>query len=63
MSTPKASLKPGGLLWLTYPKGTSQFKVDINRDSIRAYAESNGFKTVAMISVDETWSALRLKVV
>ncbi len=32
-------------------------------DIIRVYAESIGFKAVAMISVDDTWSALRLKVV
>ncbi|MBI2849616.1 MAG: DUF3052 family protein [Chloroflexi bacterium] len=59
----KPVLKPAGLLWVTYPKGTSKVKVDINRDSIREYAESNGFKAVAMIAVDDTWSALRLKVV
>ncbi len=50
----RASLKPGALLWLTYPKGTSGIKADISRDSIREYAESNGFKAVAMISVSET---------
>lgn len=59
----KGSLKLGGLLWVTYPKGTSKVKVDINRDIIREYAESDGFKAVAMIAVDDTWSALRLKVV
>jgi hypothetical protein len=59
----KSKMKPGGLLWLTYPKGTSKAKADINRDIIREYAESNGFKAVSMISVDDTWSALRLKVV
>jgi hypothetical protein len=59
----RASLKPSGLLWLTYPKGTSRVKTDINRDIIREYVEANGFKTVSLISVDDTWSALRLKVV
>ena len=58
----KSSLKPSGLLWLTYPKGTSKVKTDINRDIIREYVEANGFKTVSLISVDDTWSALRLKV-
>ena len=59
----RTSLKPSALLWLTYPKGTSKVKADINRDIIREYVEANGFKTVALISVDDTWSALRLKVV
>jgi len=59
----KGSLKPAGLLWLTYPKGTSRTKTDINRDSIREYVEANGYKTVSLIAADDTWSALRLKVV
>lgn len=54
-------LSPRVLLWVTYPKGTSKIKTDINRDTIRMYAESIDLKAVAMIAVDETWSALRLK--
>ena len=57
----KPALKPGGLLWVTYPKGTSKIKADINRDTINQYARSIGLQGVAMISVDDTWSALRLK--
>ncbi|MEE8318115.1 MAG: hypothetical protein V3R36_00600 [Dehalococcoidales bacterium] len=57
----KPALKPGGLLWGTYPKGTSRNKADINRDTINRYARSIGLQGVAMISVDDTWSALRLK--
>ncbi len=57
----KSILKPKGLLWVTYPKGTSKIKADINRDSIVKYARSVGLEGVAMISVDNTWSALRLK--
>lgn len=58
----KPFLKPKLLLWVTYPKGTSKVKTDINRDSIREFARPFGLEGVAMISVDETWSALRLKV-
>ena len=54
-------IKPDGLLWVTYPKGTTKIKADINRDSINAYAHSIGLQGVAMISIDDTWSALRLK--
>jgi hypothetical protein len=54
-------LAPKGLLWVTYPKGTSKVKADINRDSINAYAKSLGLQGVAMIAIDDTWSALRLK--
>ncbi len=57
----KPLVKPGGSLWVTYYKGTSKHKTDINRDSINAYAKSIGLEGVAMISLDEDWSALRLK--
>jgi len=42
LSKAKAALNPGGMIWLTYPKGTSRIGSDINRDSIREYTESVG---------------------
>ncbi len=59
----KRALAPNGLLWVTYHKGTSSVKTDINRDTIAAYAQTIGLRPVAMISIDEDWSVLRLKVV
>ncbi len=60
-------LKPlvgaSGLLWVTYRKGTSGVPTDVNRDSIAAYARTVGMQPVAQIAVDESWSALRLKLV
>lgn len=49
------------VLWFAYPKGTSKIKTDINRDTIRVTAAEFGLKTVTAISIDETWSALRLR--
>jgi hypothetical protein len=57
----KDLLAPKGMLWVTYHKGTSKVKTDINRDTINAYASSLGLQGVAMISIDDDWSALRLK--
>jgi len=59
----KELLAPKGMLWVTYHKGTSKVKTDINRDTINAYAGSLGLQGVAMISIDDDWSALRLKIV
>jgi len=59
----KSKVKPGGLFWITYPKGTSKQKVDINRDIIWEIVKIYGFTAVAMISIDDTWSAMRLKAV
>ena len=62
----KGYVKRGGLMWVTYPKGTSQLardrKVDVNRDIIARYAQGHKLQAVAMVSVDDTWSALRLKI-
>ncbi len=57
----KDAVAPAGLLWVTYPKGTTAVKTDINRDIIYTYANSVGWQTVAMISIDDTWSAMRMK--
>jgi hypothetical protein len=57
----KGLMAPKGMLWVTYHKGTSKVKTDIHRDMINAYAHSIGLEGVAMISIDEDWSALRLK--
>lgn len=54
-------LSPKGLLWVSYPKGTSKVETDVNRDIIWKYARSIGLDAVSMISVDDTWSAMRIK--
>lgn len=59
----KPLVKPNGMIWVTYYKGTSQIKTDIHRDTIAAYARTLGLEAVAMIAIDADWSALRLKVV
>jgi len=55
------ALTPGGILWVTYPKLTSKLAADINRDTIWKYIVALGWQAVAIISVDETWTALRMK--
>lgn len=57
----KSLLSRKGILWVTYPKGTSRIRTDINRDSIRVYSRSVGLEAVAIFSVDADWAALRLK--
>lgn len=59
----KNIIKPDGAFWIAYHKGTSEVKTDINRDSIVKYASENGLKGLAMISINENWSALRLKII
>ena len=58
----KKYISQNGMLWVTYRKGSSKTKSDINRDSIYEYGLSVGLQGVAMIAVDESWSALRMRV-
>ena len=62
---PKLKLfsKRKGVLWITYPKGTSGVKTDLNRDKIRDYVSTQGLQAVSLISIDNTWSALRVKLI
>ena len=59
----KILMTPKGMLWVTYHKGTSKVKTDINRDTIYAYGLTIGLQGVALVSIDDDWSALRLKLV
>lgn len=59
----KKAVAPKGMIWVTYPKGTSSMKSDINRDIITAYGDTIGLEGVAIVAIDDDWSALRMKVV
>jgi hypothetical protein len=61
--TPRAGklVKPGGMLWIAYPKGSSKVKTDVNRDKLWPVVEARGWRPVRQIALDEVWSALRFK--
>lgn len=50
----------GGLAWVAYPKAR-QLGTDLNRDVIAELAPSAGMEPVRQVSLDDIWSALRLK--
>jgi hypothetical protein len=52
---------PTGLFWISYPKQSSGIESDINRDIIWKLMEATGWRPVAMVSIDATWSAMRLR--
>jgi len=51
----------GGLLWVSYPKSKGKLKFDINRDSLWEMALPKGWHPVSQVSLDDEWSAVRLK--
>ena len=61
--TPKAGklVKPDGMLWIAYAKGTSKVKTDVNRDKLWAAVQPFGWQPIRQIALDEVWSALRFK--
>ena len=54
-------VKPGGLLWISYPKQSSKVPTDINRDILWKIFPDSEWRPVTQISVDEVWSALRFR--
>jgi hypothetical protein len=58
----RRAVKPGGLLWVSYPKG-KVIPTDLNRDIVRTTLADVGLEVVTQVAIDETWSALRAKVV
>lgn len=63
ISAYKPFILPRGMLWICYPKGTSGVQTDINRDSIWRISHEYGMDAVGQIAVNDTWSAIRLKIV
>ena len=55
-------LKPEGIFWFAYPKGTSKnYKCDFNRDNGWTMLGELGFEGVRMVAIDQDWTALRFK--
>lgn len=63
------AVKPGGLLWITYAKGgTGAGGTDLpatpswmEQDVLGEITSVTGYKPVALVKIDETWTALRFK--
>ncbi len=54
-------VKPGGMLWIAYPKGSSKVKTDLNRDKLWVAVQPFGWQPIRQIALDEVWSAMRFK--
>jgi hypothetical protein len=54
------AVRRDALTWVAYPKA-GQLGTDLNRDLVREAIEPLGARTVRLISLDDVWSALRLR--
>jgi hypothetical protein len=59
-TVPRA-IRPDAVLWFAYPKLTGSIQTDVNRDSGWEPVRALGLDTVAAVSIDDTWSALRFR--
>ena len=55
------SVRDGGVLWVCYPKGGRKAGTDLNRDLLWEALEKVGLTGVTLVSVDDTWSAMRFR--
>jgi hypothetical protein len=55
------SVQHDGLIWVSYPKKSSKMKSDLNRDILVSLLHEVGHEGVSLISIDDTWSAMRVR--
>jgi hypothetical protein len=56
----RRSIRPNGVIWVSWPKKASKVATDIAEDSIRELALPLGFVDVKVCAVSEVWSGLKL---
>jgi hypothetical protein len=56
----RKAIKPGGMIWISWPKKSSKVETDLTEDVIRATALALKLVDVKVCAVDETWSGLKL---
>ena len=54
------SIKPDGVVWVSWPKKASKVPTDITEDTIRELALPLGLVDVKVCAVSEVWSGLKL---
>jgi Protein of unknown function (DUF3052) len=49
------------IIWIAYPKLTSNLAGDLSRNLVHALAAKSGLDTVSQIAIDDDWTAMRVK--
>lgn len=58
----RASIDPGGYVWVSWPKKSAKVTTDITEDVIRTVALPMGWVDVKVCAVSEVWSGLKLMI-
>jgi hypothetical protein len=56
-----AELPSGAVLWVCFRKGSAAAGLDMSRDDVWEVAEGLDLRPLGLLSIDETWSAFRLR--
>jgi hypothetical protein len=52
-------LKQDGMLWISWPKGSSGVETDLNENVVREIGLANGLVDVKVAAIDDIWSGLK----
>lgn len=55
----KRALSQNGMLWISWPKGSSGVKTDLNENIVRKIGLEHGLVDIKIAVIDETWSGLK----
>jgi hypothetical protein len=55
----KSRLNKSGILWISWPKGSSNVNTDLNENIVREIGLANGLVDVKVAAIDATWSGLK----
>ena len=56
----KPALKKDGMVWVSWPKGSSKIKTTINREVVRDYVLTKiGLVDIKVAAIDADWSGLK----
>lgn len=55
----KSAVYPDGMLWISWPKGSSTISTDLNENIIREIGLEQGMVDVKVCAIDDDWSGLK----
>lgn len=55
----KQKVRKGGILWVSWPKGSSKLPKDLNGNDVRRIGLESGLVDVKVCAVDDDWSGLK----
>lgn len=61
MPSAVADLAPGSVIWVFFRKGAKSSGLDMSRNDVWAIAERADMRPLGLVSVDDTWTAFRLR--